>query len=522
MRLLNRPRTIIAVVSVAYIVLFLWLSHRHFSPFGAWTAEIEAPSTVTRLVRGPTPEYRVEIDGEEDVYRVTETPVYFEVRNPKKFDRAQLQVEFANSGPIVEAGVVKSQDPWRVESHVLYHKYLEELQWPSLKGGGIWEGYVLWQREHKYNSISEFIRNGPPFSEIAVVDPPRATYGEVLPFFRAGDLQEVNYKPSPHTYNVSLRGSQNIYLYANKDEEIQVRFLVQDMNRHDGADPVKVRLCAPYDMCRPSKGAGDYEELTDDGEEWNSQKPSALREVSVGLRALSSNVYTISFEANDDIFIRRIETAQGKMVWKNTLYFGDEVGYREGVRPVRVFSNGQGYALRTPHPESVQEVEFAPLTPTLSLPAQAGQRERGSASIMLAEHNKQYTIQMPRDVAGDVVTITTPKRDLILNSDGFFAFSRDAFFLPEPISYKSDLDLDRLGINYVLARYTPSKEVRGWRESTVTIGTWDANPATPLRVVLGTPVGASQNFEISELHVKLTKEPLTLNKIWRRIKEWYD
>ncbi len=504
----------VGVVAAIYIVLFFWLFYKHFSPVGVWRAKIEAPDTETRLVKGPTPDYRVDVDDTQEIWRLKETPVYFEVSNPRKFDSVEVEVTFGQEVPIVEAGVVKSQDPWRVERRVLYHQYLEELSWSRLEQDEL----VLWQRNNTYASIKDFFQNLPAISEIAFVDVPQPGIEGVTLF-----KSDFTSSGQPNSYTVSLRGPQKIYLYASKDEDILIRFFVQDMNRHDGADPVKVKLCAPYDMCRPSKGAGDVQNLPDDGDKWNSQSPSALREVNVGLKAQTSDTYTLTFEANDDIFIRRIETSQGKMVWKNTLYLGDEVGYgRAPIKPITVWSNGQNFAVRTPHPESVQTVEFGDPAPELFSNEIGVVRENLSAgeSLSIEEHNKQYSIQMTRDIAGKVLVIRVPKRDAVLTTEGFFALSQDAFFLPEPISYMSDLDFDRLGINYVLARYEFAKDRgRDFKTNSIKVSTFDISPISPLQFFISAPQDKTNNFELKKVQFKLQNPRLTPIRIFGKIRE---
>ena len=114
---MSSKRIFIISTAAVYSLLFLWLLHRHFAPFGAWST--------SRLVSAPFPPERVEKIA--DGYRVKETPVYFAVDNPRKFDRAELTVRFRGEAPILYGGVVKNQDPWRGDQRVLFPKYLEEL-----------------------------------------------------------------------------------------------------------------------------------------------------------------------------------------------------------------------------------------------------------------------------------------------------------------------------------------------------------------------------------------------------------
>lgn len=495
MRLLARRKSS-AILAVAYATLFLWLVNRNLTPLGSWR---------TSSVYGPFPQERIEkID---DGYLIKETPVYFEVNNPRKFDRALMSVKWSGDAPIITGGVVVSQDPWIVDTRTLYHKYLEELSWPRLEGEGPLEGLTLWQRESKYKSIEEFLRTPPPLSDAVAVDVSGPSLIDSKFLFHNSDRTPIG-KALSHSYAVSLRGSQQIYLWSY-GEDIDVRLLVQDMNRHDGSDEVKVNLCAlDYGQCRPSKNEGDGEFLEDDGEEWNSNKPGALREIRVRSKAIKPGLFGLNFTASDDIFIRRIETTQGKMVWKGQLYIGDEVGYSLSgkSRPLTVWSNGQGYAVRTPHPESVQKLTW----------------KKDSMEVVqldLEEHNHQYALELPRTYAGDIVSINTPKRDLVISSDGFFALSKDTFFLPEPLSYKSNLDLDRLGINYVIARYASSKERKGVRSNSIEVPTFNVTPAKPLQFFVGMPHGAPRKFILSRVYFKLAKPRLTIRRILDKLEQ---
>ncbi|MBI4135520.1 hypothetical protein HY477_02185 [Candidatus Uhrbacteria bacterium] len=490
LRIKNLELRVLGIV-VVYAVLFLWLFDRHFAPRGVWSVEIRAPRTQTRLVKGPVPDYRVDVDDTQDVWRLKETPVYFAVDAPRKFDQAEIAVEFRGDVPIIFGGVVKRLDPWVVEQRVLYHKYLEELAWPRVEE----EGYILWQREARYGSVKEFMDNPPAVEEVATVDVSQAMK----------TLKHENIKALGFRYDVSLRGPQDIYLYT-ADEDIEVKFLFHDVNRHDGKDVVDVQLSQAGEVIK-------RETLEDDGIEWGTGEASSPREFTIYHTPPQPGVYRLTVRTTDDIFIRRVETSPGKMVWKNTLYLGDEVGYREGsARPVTVYSNGQGYAVRTPHPEGVQKVEFTEAQP-LGLMSQG-------LSLELAEHNKQYTIQMPREIAGKVLAIRVPKRDAVLTTEGFFALSQEAFFLPEPISYMSDLDLDRLGINYVLASYKFAKNRgRDLKNNSVRVSTFDINPISPLQFFVSAPQGMAGDFELKEIRFKLQKPRLTPARIFGKIRK---
>ncbi len=465
-----------------YGVFFISLLYHNVSPFGIWGASYDLTGQ-SRLLQGPTPESRAVKS--KDGYRVIEPPVYFYVQNPKKFDQAVLTAKFRTDAPIIEAGVVKRQDPWAVERHTLYNKYLEELTWPRIEK----DGFILWQRKPEYKSVEEFLKNPPAVEKVTVVD---ASLNVEL------TNQPIN-ELTNHAYNVSLRGAQDIYVFT-QGEDLDLRFFVQDMNRHDGADPVTISACDPTG-CDADGLLFVHADLPDDGDEWGSQKSSAVREIAITSPRPEHGMYHIRFNADEDVFIRRIETRQQHMVFKNQLYLGDEVGYRASVAPLRVWSNGQGFAIRTPHPESIQTVAF---------------RGNGKAltSVSIDEHNHQYEISIPQEVAGGLIEMVSPKRDLSINTDGFFSFTKESFFLPEPIPYASDLDLDARGINYVFARYSFSRVRGSWNTARVKLNTYDVDPISPLTFFFGIPHGQKTGFELGNIAVSLRKPGLTPRRIF--------
>jgi len=496
-------RIIIFVTIAIYFILGAWLFDRYFVVRGVWSVADDFEKS-SRLVSAPNPDERVLriTENGDAYYKILQTPVYFDIKTPRRFQKIGLDAAWRGEAPIIEAGLVKSENPWQVDMKTFYNKYLEDLSWPRIAG----EGLVLWQRNPVYQSVRDFLNNPPLPVEIITIDAPHLKSKFVLPWqyeFAAADFGRVS--TFARSYKVSLRGSQNIFI-ATASSGLDLHFWVQDLNRHDGADSVTVAL-------RDLSGKTIFtEELTDDGQEWNSTKLSALRELDMSNPDLSPGIYRITFEAGDDIAIREIITSAAKMVFKNQLYLGDEVGYRAGVRSLTVWSNGQGYGLRTPHPDSLQKVQFkSPLLENRKL----------DLGLELTEYGKQYSLMMPREIAGNLITIMVPKRDLVLNSDGFFALSAEDFFLPEHIQWKADLDLDRLGINYVIADYSFFAEKRDWKTTTLTFSGGQPEDGSPLRIVFGFPVGARSEFEISQLRINGYREGLTPSTIWSKLKGVY-
>lgn len=467
--------------AAAFVAALGFLFTRAFVPDGRLivTTDFVRP---TPYVSEPKPSERLSsaeraADGTPRT-QMTDEPVFVDLTPPSRFDTITVTLAYENSGhPAVEVGALSSALDEQYDVRLLESLMIDALPWKRVTSGSL----ALYERHDRYASVDDFFRDPPALAKVA-------TYGTRAPMpFRMPD-----YVPAAagREIGVSLRGHHRMLTYV-KDEPLNVAFVIQDMNRQAGADPVIVSVYKD-DAAEPVARTI----LPDDGNTTDDQRSSKLRTIPLSLVSPEEGVYTIEFTAPADVFIRRILTRQRKLVFQDSLYLGDHVGYSDSTPPITVFTDGKRVVARTAHAESVQAL------------AVAGKR------VAIEQPNVRYVQQTP---GGGLAAIASPKRDVRLDTDGLFAFSKDEYFDPLPLRtewYTTPQDLDARGVDFILAAYEPPRTVGGLEVATVT---FDARMLAKTkdgayRFAIGAPGIAEtrHSLKLASLTFSLRRQPVTI------------
>ena len=75
-------------------------------------------------------------------------PIYFEARLPRKFDKAELEVEYSNPGKtFIQTGMrTQGESEWNYEFLPLDNPALNDLTWSYLSNDDV----SLWQKNKNY------------------------------------------------------------------------------------------------------------------------------------------------------------------------------------------------------------------------------------------------------------------------------------------------------------------------------------------------------------------------------------
>ena len=414
----------VAIVAVP-VLLFAWLLDKELVPGGTFIvrhAVGERSPFIDRLL----PDVRVEQPG-----TIIADPVTFFVHPHRSFDRVDAEIRFKNHGaPIVELGALANVEAQAYDLKPLQNLLIDDSTWNRTDQGGV----VLLQRKKRFASIAGFLSHPPPRSEIAA-----SHYQLARPFRIAG------YAPSavPRTTDVTLRGFHAFKTYV-KNESLAFSFSYTDMNRDDGADPISIVV---FD----ENGAAVADtRADDDGNVRSDAKSYGLRHIDISVPSLPEGVYKVELRATRDIFFRSYSTPQQKVVFLNNVFLGDEVGYQPSPRSVRFYTEGKHLTFSTTHAAGVQKVNV------------------GSRTVSVSEPYAKVAYDVPEN---GVVPVLSPVGDLLVEGDGHIAFSPDQYFNPDPVSLSWNTDLDRLGVNYVIASYTSPREEDGWTVADVSFDT---------------------------------------------------
>jgi len=236
----------------------------------------------------------------------------------------------------------------------------------------------------------------------------------------------------------SLRGNLSVFIRVDQSPLI-LKVVKQDMNSYDGEDKLKIKV---------SKGGKNLAERTiaDDGlVDANLLKLKSQEEI-ITLDDIDPGIYQLDLldESNSaDMLITRIEVNQSKVIFKNNIF-------PLGNTPTALWTNIDNLKVITVHDVGLQTIKLD-----------------DQYDLKIDQRDKKYSFDL-RELTGNKATnkiykLVSPKNDLIIDGNGYFAFSEEAFFLPEIIKTEKLNDLDSLdGVDYLLTGYKLPKTEGEW------------------------------------------------------------
>lgn len=417
------------------IALMGWLVNQWVIPSGVFSVS-HTVGDASPFIDELKPETRVsEVkEGDDGAFQAIQgDPVSFFIHPHRDFfEEVELEVWFKNNAlPIVELGALADVDPESYTLYPLHNRLIDESVWTRLDQ----EGLVLLQKEARYDSIGAFFVDPPSREEVAVY---RTDFS--VPY-RIDGYQPLS---SAQTIDVSLRGYHEFKTYI-KDETLSFSFYYMDMNRDEGEDVVRVTVFDEEGRPVAESRAPDDGNVSD-----NAIVDHGLKELKLAVSGLSEGVYKVVMDAPNDIFFRKIQTPQQKIVFLNSLFIGDEFGYREPPHPVTVYTQSKYLRLQTRHADGVQTLTTRDQT---------------------LEIDEPYAWYALRFEGTGLEGVTLPKGDIELITEGTFAFSPSHYFQPDPVSLNAYTTLEQLGVNYVLAQYQSPRREGDWLVARVTFPT---------------------------------------------------
>ncbi len=351
-------------------------------------------------------------------------PVYFTLRVPRRFEKARLTLKFKNNSaePIIEAGVLIDKEVWNYDLKPLDNAVLDNLitEWETVCSGDL----LLLQREKKFQSVEEFLKNPPDSEKIAAYNySPKIKF--TLPDYETSQQEKNLCRP--------IQGAYQFYTYI-KNEDLSFDFSLQDLNENDDVDDVDV--LAYYNDQEIYKDT-----LFDDN--------SDSRNLKLFLANLPEGVYKISLRANNDIITRTIKTPQSKIVFINKVILADapEVSCSRNL-----FTNSRALQFQTVLSDRLGEVKI-------------NQVFGGDFSeiVEISETYKQFSTQ---DILPNFSEVIMPSDGITVTGDGLFSFSQETFFDPEIKKVDANFDADREEVDYIIAKYTPPTQEGEWKIAT--------------------------------------------------------
>lgn len=407
------------------IALFGWLMNQWFIPSGVFEV-VHIVGEGSPFIDELQPGHRVETanNGQQSVI---DDPVFFFVHPHREFERVDVEVWFQNDDlPIIELGGLANESPEVYDLKPLHNQLIDDSDWHRIDE----DGHVLLQKEATYTSIGAFLENPPQREQIATY---RADIE--LPYRIDG------YQPSEETQtiDVSLRGGHEFKTYI-KDETLSFTFSYMDMNRDEGEDIVRITVFNEQGQpVTEARGADDGNISTD------GVPGYGLKTLNLQAFGLEEGVYKVVMNAPRDIFFRKIETTQQKIVFLNTVFIGDEVGYREPWEGAELYTQAPRVRMQTRHAEGVQTITA------------------GEQSMDIVEPYEWYVLT--RDDLSSSIDIPVGDVEVVL--EGNIAFDPAQYFNPDPVRLSAFSSIEDLDVEYVYAWYTSPQQQGDWLVATV-------------------------------------------------------
>ena len=454
----------------------LWLLWRAIVP-GGEIVYIQDFKDSNYFIPKLTPAERIET-GDSSV-RITGDPVYFSLRAPRTFNKANLEIKFRASDNIriLEVGPLVDKTIWRYNLQPLMNKTLDQL-------GLAWErqeenGVIFLQRNKNYNSLENFLTSLPALDEIAIYNY-EWNQEYLLPNYSSSSNEII--------IDIPLRGGYQFYIYI-KDEKLDLRFTLADLNQNKDLDDLELILYYQDEIIlnKSVKEASKNE----------NKKIVELGEIELSQSNLPEGVYKIELRAGDDVVTRRIKTKQNKIAFINKIRL-----LRDQKENIKIYTDSQQLQAVTPHPDRLQSIRA------------------GSKTLDLSETYKLFSL----DILPTSATNSKEKSiELALNLDGVtisgngvFAFAREQMINPRLKKVDENIDINKEEINYILADYKSPEKNDDWQIASAQADLRQAyREKNAYQFIISVPgIQKGEYVEIDEIKVKLHGRTL-----WEKIIE---
>ncbi len=508
---MRKDKTLIICIKIIVwsmpVLLIAWLVQKNFVINGIYAVTYE-PMKESKVVKNFASKETDVIIGQSkqskanEYYRlITTSPVYFDVVAPRLFPEATLKLYYENPDqqPEIDLGVLQANGTYYYKTLASYNKCIEDIldglysDWSVVQEK---DNILLQRGEKKYQSLEDFLKNKPEISKVLQFEYP-ISYNLDLPGY------SIN-APSVDI-NRSLRGKHELYTYVDESGVFYLEVQVQDINRNFGADPITVTLLDNNNI------RYDQIEIDDDGVDIASGQTSRENKVIIDKNDLQQGVYKIIFDASDDIFIKSVHTRQKKLVFYGQLYLTDNEEYKDiignkSIQPTQVYTESNDITVKTAHENGYQDVDV-------------------NGSVVRVDKKHQY---FTANDLPEFSTIHIPKNDILIEGEGFFAFSREQYFDPEynivPTIKKIYDEAALENYDYIIGKYHRAQKLGSkyiaQSEITIPYLYFQENRNNIASFIFSLP-GLPENDRLLKIHkveIIFEKDPVRIDNILDKIK----
>jgi len=455
MNITSKRTKAIRVVALILIpvFIFVYIGYVNLLPFGGrgtYFIDIGSEDDIgnARLV-GPFNRISEKLEAGSISYRELEDwGVYFELASPGigSFEEISVKVRFRDNFPPDQTFMLGARDKieWSYDWKKIYIPLYQQLsdldliaESDSIKLFRIHDGSSTY-----FSSVSDFLSDPPAYSSV-ITNNPSLVDQHLSPDEWSVLLDQFISEQStaPVIINSDLRGEHTFWTYVDNGV-LRLSLIKQDLNWYLGADELILSIYSLDDDLIWSTS------IVDDGTQTNSKELGPLQTNSLNLAGLNEGAYRIEITGGNDFLISRIEVNQEKFVIAENVYWagGNDIYFGQLPDPESMYfiSTGQEEVVfSTAHDSGLQTLDIT--------------NQDFSANIDLDAANTLYDVSLQ---AG-VYQIASDKQNVVAQSDGYFAFSPQHFFIPkkcEVLDLKYDLDWILSNGDYIVIDYGDYRE----------------------------------------------------------------
>lgn len=480
------------------VVTLLYAAWIYFSPNGERTF-VYTPSDENHLFFSKIgPSERVE-DPEKNlkkgwVYqRLIQEPGYFDLIMPRLYQKATVELTFKNkTQPAIYLGI-KADEGFRYDFQALQYKILEDQRWQrkDIEDQNL---SIYFLTEEYGKTIEDILQNMTPEASIFQLDVPiseRITLDEYTP---SGAEVEIE---------TSLRGAHNFKIYASEGELVTFGIDWYDINRGFDLDKLHLRV-------NTLEGDMIAEEIhEDDGDSTASGHVTGSYTTELSFEAPYEGVFTIQTLNTDDLLTQRIRTSSKYMVVVDPFIAGSAeyplVGEPK-IEEFMLYTEADTLELAVVREEHNQIVTI-------------------NEEELSVELNKIVRWFKDPEAETGLYDLRTSEGELKIDSNGYFAFLENQYFLPNNGVKKFDVSnspkLEEMDVLFAPI-YTPHDTNGGpWTTASTTfdIEVNHIHENNTLTFAISAPgIQDRPDLLIQEIQITLQKEPISLSRIVEKVK----
>ncbi len=574
-------KAIKAVIWLSPVILFIWLVNNYFVPGGTLEIKYQAGDT-SNIVKNFASKEIDRIIGSKNVpgsrasfQMITTTPLYFDVKVPRPFQKATVRLKYQNpyNQPEIKLGIRSASGAYHYEDLAFAHPSLENLPeyWHKIQEGDL----ILWQKDKLYKEEKLSKQEEFNSSKTELDDWRAAEEEKIEEKYLIGDPElakaqisemekEIDQITQKYQEDSAVLNEKNIVA-----REIEYPFASIEDFWANLPDPEKI-LEYNYNLSAHEK-VKDY------------QKSTSLIELTKSLRGRHS-IYTYIGEDEDLNFtftVQDINRHEGQDVYKIVVYdkFGEII--KEYVIPDDgvVAASGQVLAERTisvlledipfgtyrlaidtnddvftkkivtfqhlvmfkggvylTDNEEYQDIlgdkELTPTTLYTNSSVIKVRTSHDDGFQTLTVGNRQlkidekHVLKEVEELEG-VSRIVVPKNDVYISGNGYFAFSEEQLFNRY---YASVNDLERTknvdDYDYIFAEYPQATEEGEWlvAETSVTVPDlyFQKDKDILANFIIDLPGLPESNrmIKVKGLEITFEKEKITMGNVFTKLKDW--